>query len=488
VVLNRLRLPSRPHREHGALIQFSMRNVLKIFRWAWILFFFCGGLHSQVESRNRRPSSVPTRSRSGQFIVLGESSIKEDLSRNSVLVPGGPQRTVSLTPLRPMDSQGIANLTPALLSVSCERIKGELLRVLKIEDRFNGSIVVRILPEVSRLPPARIFATQYADGWRYTLEFQERVHWTLLVRTTVEALLLEIANRGNPNQLNPIPLWLSEGITTLLIGESSRELVPQMNREFKDLSRSMDPLVAIAAKTSGRSPLGFDVMAFPSDSLTSNTNLFQLFQGSSALLVHHLRLLGRGGGSLGSLVFSFNQSLNWQTGFLKTYQAEFQSLLEVEKWWAVQASAFYVQNASRDISTETIDRFLRSILQENVEVARSTNSPVGRRLLRLSDTIEQWPFAAQLPVLERKMTQLRHLSVLGSRYFSRRNSAAVDPELRTRFDQVRRLMDVLDPYLRERSNSGNLVKRGDVDPRIRVLVQVTTERLRLMEQEILGSP
>jgi hypothetical protein len=189
---------------------------------------------------------------------------------------------------------------------------------------------------------------------------------------------------------------------------------------------------------------------------------------------------------LGSLVFSFNQSLNWQTGFLKTYQAEFQSLLEVEKWWAVQASAFYVQNASREISTETIDRFLRSILQENVEVARSTNSPVGRRLLRLSDTIEQWPFAAQLPVLERKMTQLRHLSILGSRYFSRRISAAVDPELRTRFDQVRRLMDVLDPYLRERSNSGNLVKRGDVDPRIRVLVQVTTERLRLLEQEILG--
>lgn len=85
------------------------------------------------------------------------------------------------------------------------------------------------------------------------------------------------------------------------------------------------------------------------------------------------------------------------------------------------------------------------------------------------------------------MTQLRHLSVLGSRSFSRRDSAAEDPELRTRFVQVRRLMDVLDPYLRERSNPGNLAKRGDVDPRIRVLVQVTTERLRLLEQEILGS-
>ena len=465
-----------------------MRNVFKLFRWAWILFYFCGGLHAQVESLNRRPSSVPTRSRSGQFLVVGESSIKEEPSRNAILVPGGPQRTVSLTPLRPMDSQGVASLTPALLSVSCERIKGELLRILRIEDHFNGSIVVRILPEISRLPPAKIFATQYADGWRYTLEFQERIHWTLLVRTTVEVLLLEMANRGNPNQLNPIPLWLSEGITTLLIGESSRELVPQMNREFKDPSRSMDPLVAIAAKTSGRSPMGFDVMAFPPDSLTSNTNQFQLFQGSSALLVHHLRLLGRGGVSLGSLVLSFNQTLNWQTAFLKTYQAEFQSLLEVEKWWAVQATAFYVQNASRVISTETIDRFLRSILQENVEVARSTNSPVGRRLLRLSETLEQWPFAAQLPVLERKMTQLRHLSGLGSRYLSRRDSAGSDPELRFRFDQVGRLMEVLEPYLRERSNPGNLTKRGDVDPRIRVLVQVTTERLRPLEQEILGSP
>lgn len=84
-----------------------------------------------------------------------------------------------------------------MISVACERIKAETLRILKIEDRFNGSIVVRIFPVDKKRLPARILATQFADGWRYTLEIQDRVHWTLLVRTTVEALLLEIANRGN---------------------------------------------------------------------------------------------------------------------------------------------------------------------------------------------------------------------------------------------------------------------------------------------------
>lgn len=181
----------------------------------------------------------------------------------------------------------------------------------------------------------------------------------------------------------------------------------------------MDPLVAIAAKTAGRSPLGFDALAFPSDAMVSDTNQFQLFQGSAALFVHHLRLKAGGPVCLGALVLAFNRSLNWQTALLKTYQSEFQSLLDIEKWWAVTSVAFYAQNASRFITPDTLDRHLRAILQETVEVARSTNSPLGRRVLRLSETIEQWPFAAQAPVLERKLIQLRYLSGLGSRYLSR---------------------------------------------------------------------
>jgi len=163
---------------------------------------------------------------------------------------------------------------------------------------------------------------------------------------------------------------------------------------------------------------------------------------------------------------------------LKTYEADFRSLLEVEKWWAVQSTAFYVRSASRNITVDTLDRQLQSIVQETVEVARSTNSPIGRRVLRLSETLEQWPYAAQAPVIERKMIQLRNLSMLSPRDPS--------PELEQRFSRMRRLVEILQPYQRERSNPGNLSRRGDVDPRIRVLVQGTVDRLRPLEQEILG--
>ena len=465
-----------------------MRRFFGVIFSLWLLLASCWDAEAQVGSISRRPKSVPTRSRTGQFLVLGEISDLQERALNPILLPSSSQRSVAFTPLRPLDSQGVATLNPPIISVACERIKSEVLRILKIEDRFNGSIVVRIFPVDKRRPPAKILATQFADGWRYTLEIQDRVHWTLLVRTTVEALLLEVANRGNGDQLNPIPLWLSEGVTTLLIGESSRELVPQLNREFKDPNRSMNPLVAIASKTVGRSPVGFDALAFPTDALLSDTNQFQLFQGSAALFVHHLRSKGGGSSSLGALVFAFNRSLNWQTALLKTYPAEFQSLLDVEKWWAITSVAFYAQNASQFITPETLDRHLKSILQETVEVARSTNSPLGRRVLRLSETIEQWPLAAQIPVLERKMIQLRYLSNLGSRYFSRQGGGGTEPEMRVRFEQVRRLQEILNPYQKERSNTGNLARRGDVDPRIRVLVQSAADRLRSLEAEILGAP
>ncbi len=443
-------------------------------------------MEAQVDSLIRRPSSVPTRSKSGQFLVVGESALPEEPPAKPVLVPASSQRAIALTPLRPLDGQGLVVLSPPLLSVSCERIKAEVLRILKIEDRYHGSMVVRIVPPNARDTPARIQANPFADGWRYTIELQSRVHWSLLVRTVVEALLLEIANRGNGGQLNPIPLWMSEGITTLLIGEASRELVPQLNREFKDLQRSMDPLVAISAKIAGRPPLGFESLAFPAEGLASDTNQFQWFQGSSALLVHHLRSMGGGTGSLGRLVMAFNQTLNWQTALLRAYPSEFQSLLEVEKWWAVQATAFYVRTASQNVSVEVLDRQLKAILQETVEVARSTNSPLGRSVVRLSEALQQWPYVAQGPVLDRKITQLRYLSDLGSRYEARPPGGQADPELLGRFQQARRILVALEHYQRERSNPNAGGRRGDLDPRIRVLVESAVGRLRPIESAILG--
>ena len=441
-------------------------------------------LSAQVESLSRRPASIPTRSRSGQFLIVGEGAQPDSGGPAAIRIPTGPsQRTLTLNPLRPMDQQGMATLGPPVLSVACERIKAGVLRYLRVDDRHRGSMVVRILRVDARKAPAIIVATQYADGWRYTLEFQERVHWTLLVRTTVEAVLLEIANRSNEGPLSPVPLWLSEGLTTLLIGESGQELVPQLNREFKDARRSMDPLAVISGKTSGRPPLGFDSMALPDDGLLADTNRFASFQGSSALLVHHLRSMGGSPGSLGRFVGELNRSLNWQTAFLRTYSNEFSSLLDVEKWWSVIAMAYHVQDSAQRATPESLVGQVRSILMEMVETSASTNAVPDRRSLRISEIVEGWPYAAQAPVLERKLVQLRLLSRVGLA-LARRDG--LDDTSRRNIAQVDRLVEILARYQEVRSGRSPWVaRRGEIDPRIRLLVAGTADRLRGVEGLLL---
>ena len=459
-------------------------------RLRWMLV--CWGLISltvsaQVETPSRRISGAPTRSRSGQFLVVGDSALTDPGALPGIQVPAGAQRTLTLNPLRPMDQQGMASLSPPVLSVSCERVKAGVLRILRLDDNHRGAMVVRIVRVNPRTAPAGIVATQYADGWRYTLEVQERMPWPLLVRTMVEALLLEIANRANDGPLSPIPLWLSEGLTTLVISESGPELVPQLNREFKDPRRSMDPLVAIAARISGRPPMGFEDLASPSDGLQSDPARLQWFQGSSALLVHHLRHLGGTPGSLGRLASSLHQTLNWQTAFLRTYSADFNSLLEVEKWWGVVAMAFHVQNSAQRTTPEALAAQVRSVLTETAETAASTNGVPIRRSFRISEIIEGWPHAAHGPVLDRKLVQLRLLSRLAQALSGR---DGMDATTRAGIERTDQLLGILARYQEARSGVGpGGARRGDLDPRIRLLVSGTAAQLRAIEGALLdGAP
>lgn len=459
-------------------------------RWvASVCVLTCLALSAQVDTAWRRPSSTPIRSRTGQFLVLGDTDLADPGAPPAIRVPVGPQRTLTLNPLRPLDPLSPAALSPSVLSVSCERVKAGVLRILRMEDRYRGSMVVRIIKTRARIAPASIVATQYADGWRYTLEIQERIPSTLLVRTMVEAVLLEIANRANGGPLNPIPLWLSEGITTLVIGESGQELVPQLNREFKDPRRSMDPMVAIAARLSGRPPMDFGELASPAEALPSDTERFPWFQGSSALLVHQLRSMGGAPGSLGRLIWAFNQTLNWQTAFLRTYSGDFHTLLEVEKWWGVMAMAFQVQDSAQRTTPDALAAQVRSVLLETAETAASTNGVPDRRTLRISEIIKGWPHSAHGPVLDRKLVQLRFMSRLGVALIRR---DGIDPASRAAIERTVELTDQLLQVLfrYQEARSGGATgggRRGDLDPRTRLLVSTTASRIGAIEEALLDT-
>lgn len=456
-------------------------------RSVWLLCLLGMAFDVNADILVPRPSGAPTRSRSGQFLVLGElGPLDQGLSSPIRIPTGQSQRTLTLNPLRPMDQQGLAALNPPVVSVACERVKAGVLRILRLDDKYRGSIVVRILKADGRKPPAGIIATQYAEGWSYAVELQDRIHWTLLVRTLVDATLLEVANRSNQGPLSPIPLWLSEGISTLLIGEGGRELVPQLNRDFKDPARNLDPMAVIAGKMAGRPPLGFEALAQPPDAWISDTNRFQVFQGSSALLVHQLRSLGGDSGSLGRLVWSFNQSLNWQTGFLRTYSTQFPSLLDVEKWWGVVSMAFHVQDATQRITPEGWNAQLRPVLTEMVEVAANTNGIPQRRTLRVSEILEQLPYPAQEPVLGRKLAQLRMLIRLGESLA--RREEADNGSMKLRLGQLDRYLGILVQYRDGRSGGSSAGdRRGEPDRRVRLLVSSSASRLRALEEDLLGS-
>ena len=158
----------------------------------------------------------------------------------------------------------------------------------------------------------------------------------------------------------------------------------------------------------GQSPMEFSALSLPSDSTVSDAARFSAFQASSALLVHELGRLGGPQTPIRSLIQALQGHLNWQTAMLEAWADRFQSLLEIEKWWAVQSTSRMLRNPGRLWSRQATVAQLTSVLTETAAAATGTNGPVPRTQ-RLSEVVVQWPYSAQVEVLDRKILQLRNL-------------------------------------------------------------------------------
>jgi hypothetical protein len=295
-----------------------------------------------------------------------------------------------------------------LVSVSCERIKAGVVRLLGLPEGHYGRILIFIRHGHPADQPLLIESTPFANGWQYSISVPETIAWPRFVRGIVEAVLLDAANPDPGRNLAPIPLWLSEGASFLLINNSGRELVPEPNREFKDARRGMDPSAAIMNRLEGQSPMEFSALSLPSDYTVSDAAKFSAFQASSALLVHELGRLGGPQTPIRSLIQALQGHLNWQTAMLEAWADRFQSLLEIEKWWAVQSTSRMLRNPGRLWSRQATVAQLTSVLTETAAAATGTNGPVPRTQ-RLSEVVVQWPYSAQVEVLDRKILQLRNL-------------------------------------------------------------------------------
>ena len=156
------------------------------------------------------------RSASGQFVILDR--------RGAAAFPRGGK----------MDADSnLLELEPALLVVSCERIKQALCTYLDTSRDWNARINITLRAGGN----LTIAKERVGRIWNYRLEVPQLVDRTRFIRSIVRVLLQEMADRNPGNHDAEIPPWLSEGLTQHLLASRDAELIlPPPNNKLGAMS------------------------------------------------------------------------------------------------------------------------------------------------------------------------------------------------------------------------------------------------------------
>ena len=136
-------------------------------------------VYVMTEAHATPPAVASARSFSGQFIVPTVANL--DL-RSSAWAS---------------TNKDLIQLEPTLLTVSCERIKQLVYRELGASAAWRGKIFLGLYLAQSAQQPVTIMSERFSDGWQYRIELPHLVERERYVRTIVQTLLLEMANRSS---------------------------------------------------------------------------------------------------------------------------------------------------------------------------------------------------------------------------------------------------------------------------------------------------
>lgn len=354
-------------------------------------------------------ATITVQSKSGQFVVRG------------VPPPLVSAPSAVATADAPAANTNRVELNPSLLAVSCERIKQALLWELGASDRWQGKVYVLLAAPGSEDHPVTIAASPFADGWKYQLGVPNPVDPAQVVRAVVQVLLLEMAQRATPRPAAEPPRWLVEGLARLLTEAREVDLVVE-HHSLRPLAeqrwwlglgqagttRVKDPLRRVRAELAGRKALTFEQLSFPT-AAEAHGDGARFFESCALLFVHDLLQLPNGAAALRDWLARLSGCLNWQTAFLDAYRAQFATLLEVEKWWALRVVECVAKADQGGSAREVSLRRLDEILSATALVPLSTNELPTRAALSLQAVISEWEFPRQRPALEAKLNQLQLL-------------------------------------------------------------------------------
>ncbi len=384
------------------------------------------------------------RSQSGQFVVRG-------------LAPG-----VSSVNFAPTSGVARIRLAPAVLTVSCERIKQALLQELAAADQWRSPINVSLHPNRQEHEPIAVTSTRYADGWSYQVKLPERVETQRFLKTIVEVLLMEIANRSGGPLAAELPPWLADGLVAHLQTSELADLALESQTAASRDGRRADPLARAREVLRAHAPLTLNELNWPGEEHLAGTAA-EVYRSCAHVFIHELFRLRNGRACLRQMLGILAEHLNWQTAFLRAFNPYFPQLLDADKWWTLAAMQVTARDPEAVSQHETSWRQLDETLATVVQVRLQPQELPMPTRVKLQSVISEWEFTRQTPMLVLKVFQLQALRL------------RLSPEAAGLLDEYRQ---TLESYLQKRNKArGASASKNQVVPNVRLAVNETVRRL-----------
>lgn len=350
--------------------------MAKIRQWPWAVALLAASLQAEEQT---------LRSRSGQFLVRGLSL--------------GP-RFIDYGFTNRMD---YVRLDPAVLAVSCERIKQRVLEELELPDAWKGSIDVRVFAVRQDNEPVRLTSVRFNDGWSYGLEIPEWVTRQRLVKAVSQAVLLEVANRKAAERAAELPIWLLEGLTTYLLANTPEGLTLEPATRTVKHHVAEQSLAPAREWLRSRAALTLDELSWPSEQLLNDPG----YEHCAHLFVHELLQLRGGRRCLAQMVARLAEYYNWQTTFLDAFGAHFRGLVDLDKWWALMIAHIRGRDAMSVWPLEEAVARLDEVLLTPVQVRAKLEELPHTAPVTLQTIIAEWDDEQEELWLGQKISQLQ---------------------------------------------------------------------------------
>lgn len=361
----------------------------------------------------------PVYSQSGQFVVTGRAlappaaqKFRFDENFQRFIGSGWTQGQRPLARGMATTNAGTLLLDPSYLVATAERVRQVYNDVLKLSEPYRGKIYINLLEAAD--PAAEItFLSSYdrpKQTWHSKIEMPAELTPERLVRVLVQALILEAAQRGAGPAGCEIPLWLSEGLIAHLTARTAKAAVFEPHQRVNVFQSPSEEARQLAEKITPGACLTLEQLSWPG-LLERKPEVERAYQLTAHAFTLELLGLKDGGRCLGQVIRNLPRFQNWQFAFLKGFERHFPSLLDAEKWWAINSLHLGGRGAYEKWTFAESLRRLDAALVVPIQWRVSEDSEVVREEIDLATIITSMEYTQQQTVLARVISGLFNLEL-----------------------------------------------------------------------------